>query len=96
MNINKILKTYGFRVSDSGGGCEWYTKPVAYEGRAAFAAITDVDGCRLPQSLDDRVLVGIYDLNTGDELKQAVAVDPLRDYLARLDGSPGKPGGNAQ
>ena len=41
-------------------------------------AITDVDGRHLPQSLDDQVLVGIYDYRTGDELKRSVVVDPLK------------------
>lgn len=33
MDIDKLLKEYGFEPSSSGGGCMWYTKGTTYKGK---------------------------------------------------------------
>ncbi len=84
MSIEKIMAKYGFAASLSGGGCEWYTKEITYEGRNAFVAITDDGGLDLPQSLEEPVYVGIYDADSGDEIVEAKLSKSLKDYLDTL------------
>ena len=81
MDIEKLMNEHGFGASSSGGGCEWYTKEIVYKGKAAFVAITDNGGLDLPQSLDEPVYVGIYDLDTGDPIEEAELHDSLKSYL---------------
>lgn len=65
-NFQKIMNTLGWYLSDSGGGCAWYTKPAGFGG--FFWAITDVGGCSVPNNLDDPVSVGLYN-GAGDVVK---------------------------
>jgi len=81
MDIVNIMREHGFGASSSGGGCEWYTKETVYKGKSAFIAITDNGGLDLPQSLDEPVYVGIYDLDTGDLIEEAKLHDSLKSYL---------------
>ena len=54
-------------------------------GKGCFiVAITAEDGCFLPVSVEDPVLVGVYDRRSGEELKEAVIVVTLKDYLKSL------------
>ncbi len=79
------MQKHGFSASSSGGGCEWYTKPTLHQGTDAFIAITDGAGPGLPDSLDDAVLVGIYDAETEDLIEKAKIFESLRSYLELLD-----------
>jgi hypothetical protein len=81
MDLNTIMKNHGFGASSSGGGCMWYTKQIAYQGKDAIVAITDDGGLGLPESLEEPVYVGIYDLDSGDELVEAELVNSLKSYL---------------
>jgi hypothetical protein len=84
MSVKETMEESGFNVSSSGGGCLWYTKLVEYEGNQAFIAITDEGGLELPESLDDPVLVGIYDMDSGDELEPCQEYGTLQSYLESL------------
>jgi hypothetical protein len=84
MDINHLMKKNGFAAGSSGGGCEWYTKQIAYKGKQAYIAVTDDGGLDLPQSLNDPVYVGIYDMEDGDMLKEAKLYPSLKDYLNSL------------
>lgn len=44
VEIERIMDEYGFGISSSGGGCDWYTKEIDYNGKAAFIAVTVEDG----------------------------------------------------
>lgn len=59
----------------------WFTKPTTYKGKPAFIAITDESGCRLPESLDSPIMVGIHDLE-GGEISETVKDYPsLKSYF---------------
>jgi hypothetical protein len=68
MDLEQILKTYGFESSTSCSGFEWYVKGVMYEGNDAFVTITAEDELHLPESINEPVVVSISDRNSGDEL----------------------------
>lgn len=78
MDIDMVMEKYGFAPSLSGGGCEWYTKEINYKGRKALVAVTDNGGLGLPESLEEAVYVGIYDLDSGDETSK-----PVTKHLSR-------------
>ena len=84
MGINSIMESLGFSASSSGGNCEWYTKPIKYNGKDAFIAITDDGGLDLPESLDEPVYVGIYDIDSGDVIGEVKLVESLKKYLENL------------
>jgi hypothetical protein len=46
----------------------------------------DKDGEGLPQSLDEPVQVGIYELRSGDELESSQNISSLNSYLESLEG----------
>jgi hypothetical protein len=46
----------------------------------------DKNGEGLPQSLDEPVQVGIYDLRSGDELESSQHMSSLNSYLESLEG----------
>ncbi len=84
MSLEEIMKQHGFRVSASCAGQAWYTKFIDYNGRRAYITVMDKEGEGLPQQLDDPVVVAVYDLRSGDELKTYAGIDSLRDYLDSL------------
>lgn len=84
MSINDIMEKHGFGAASSGGGCEWYTKTITYKGKDAFIAITDMGGLDLPESLDEEVMVGIYDMDSQDLIEE-VKIYNLRTYLDSHD-----------
>ena len=56
------MEDEGWQPANSGGGCEWYVKRIILpDGREGFMAITNAEGCSLPSSLNEEVLVGYYD-----------------------------------
>lgn len=85
MELKELMEQHGFGISGSGGGCEWYTKVIEYQSQEAFIAITDEDGCGVPESLDQPVLVGIYSMVSGDLLEDVKRVDSLRSCLESID-----------
>ena len=84
MTVESIMKEHNFASSSSGGGCLWYTKPMNYEGEDAFIAITAEDGGGVPETLDEPILVGIYDMETMDIIVDAKRVDSLKSYLETI------------
>jgi hypothetical protein len=84
-DVNDILEKHGFWASESGGGCMWYTKSIKYKGKGAFVAITDNGGGGIPESFNEPVMVGIYDLDSGEELEECKDFYSLRSYLESLD-----------
>ena len=89
MTLDQEMDKLGFRASDSGGGCQWYTKKVQHKGKSAFIAVTDMSGLDLPQSKDEPVYVGIYDLDSADSVEEVQKFESLRSYLASLADNPG-------
>ncbi|MBW2640162.1 MAG: hypothetical protein JRE10_08365 [Deltaproteobacteria bacterium] len=65
MELYKIMEEYGFKKSSSCSGFEWYTKSTKYNSVDALITITSNDEPRLPESLDEPVLVDITDRNSG-------------------------------
>ena len=88
MTVNQEMEKLGFGASSSGGGCEWYTKQVQHKGKNAFIAVTDDGGLGLPESMDDPVYVGIYDLDSGDLVEEVQKFESLRSYLGSLADNP--------
>ena len=84
MTVENIMKKCGFVSSSSGGGCLWYTKPTNYEGKEAYIAITVEDGGDIPETLDEPILVGIYDMETMDIIVDAKRMDSLKSYLETI------------
>jgi hypothetical protein len=84
MEINKILEDYGFSVSSSCSGFEWYKKDIKHQGKNAFITITNSDGLGLPESLVDPVVIEIYDLDSGNEIGKSQRFDSLQSYLNTL------------
>jgi hypothetical protein len=88
MTLDQEMEKHGFGASSSGGGCEWYTKRVQHKGKNAFIAVTDDGGLALPESMDEPVYVGIYDMDSGDLLEEVQKFVSLRSYLASFAGNP--------
>ena len=85
MSVEDILTRHGFRISASCAGQAWYTKFIKYKGRRAYITVMDEAGEGLPQKMDEPVLVGIYDLRSGDELDDSRTLSSLKDYLESLE-----------
>lgn len=61
MNIDERMKQEGFTEIGTGGGCVAYSRNVQ-------VLITCTDGCSLPTSINDPVIVGLYDAETNDTI----------------------------
>ena len=85
MELYKIMEEYGFKKSSSCSGFEWYTKSMKYKSVDALITITSNDGPRLPESLDEPVLVDITDRNSGDDLEPPRRFETLKSYLDTLN-----------
>ena len=84
MELYKIMEEYGFKKSSSCSGFEWYTKSAKYKSVDALITITSNDEPRLPESLDEPVLVDITDRNSGDDLEPPRRFESLKSYLDTL------------
>ena len=85
MKVDKIMADYGFSISSSCSGFEWYKKTIKHNGQDAFITITGNEDSGLPESLDDPILVEIYDLDSGNELEKSRSFNSLKSYLDTLD-----------
>ena len=85
MNVEEVMKRHGFNLSAGCAGIASYTKWVKYEGRRAYISVTDVSGDGLPVTLHEPVRVEIYDLRSGEELKDSQDIRSLSSYLESLD-----------
>ena len=84
MSVEEVMKEHGFKISASCAGQAWYTKFIEYKGRRAYITVMDKNGEGLPQSLDEPVQVGIYELRSGEELEESSNVSSLNSYLECL------------
>ena len=84
MEINKVMKDYGFSVSSSCSGFEWYKKEIRHKGTDAFITITNSESLGLPESLEDPIVVEIYDLDSGNEIEKSQSFESLQSYLNTL------------
>jgi len=85
MEIDELMENYGFSVSSSCGGFEWYNKIIKHKGRDAFITLTNKDGSGLPNSMDDPILVDIYDSQSGNELEKSQSYASLKSFLDTID-----------
>jgi len=85
MELYKIMEEHGFKKSSSCSGFEWYTKSIEYKSVDALITITSNDQPRLPESLDEPVLVDITDRNSGDDLEPSRRFESLKSYLDTLN-----------
>ena len=81
MSVEEVMKGHGFKISASCAGQAWYTKFIKHLGKRAYITVMDKEGKGLPQSLDEPVLVGIYELRSGDELEACHNFSSLSLYL---------------
>jgi len=84
MEVEKIMEDHGFSVSSSCSGFEWYKKTIKHQGKDAFITVTDAESSSLPASLDDPVVVELYDLDSGNELEKSRRFESLKSYLDSL------------
>jgi len=87
MELDNIMEEYGFTISSSCSGFEWYMKRIEHKGTEAFITITSDDELHLPESLDDPVVVNVSDLNSGNDLEAPQRFESLRSYLDKLSPS---------
>lgn len=87
MELDNIMEEYGFTISSSCSGFEWYMKRIEHKGTEAFITITSDDELHLPESLDDPVVVNVSDLNSGNDLEAPQRFESLRFYLDKLSPS---------
>jgi len=87
MELDNIMEEYGFTISSSCSGFEWYMKRIEHKGTEAFITITSDDELHLPESLDDPVVVNVSDLNSGNDLEAPQRFESLRSYLDTLSPS---------
>ena len=85
MELDQIMEKYGFKISSSCSGFEWYIKKVRHKGNDAFVTITADDELHLPDSVDAPVLVSISDMNSGNELEAPQRFESLKSYLDTLN-----------
>jgi len=79
------MADYGFSISSSCSGFEWYKKTIKHKGKKAFITITGKESSGRPESLDDPILVEIYDLDSGNELEKSQSFGSLKSYFDTLD-----------
>jgi hypothetical protein len=75
MDIKQRMKAEGFSLIDTGGGCIAYHKTV-------YVLITDIGGGGVPETINDEVLVGLYDVAT-DETVCVQMYASIVDFLKK-------------
>jgi len=85
MELDQIMEAYGFKISSSCSGFEWYVKRVEVKGNDAFVTITADDELHLPESVDEPVIVSVTDHNSGKDLKTPQHFESLKYYLDTLN-----------
>ena len=85
MELDKKMEEYGFTISSSCSGFEWYMKRIEHKGAEAFITITSDDELHLPESLDEPVWVNVSDLNSGNDLEAPQRFESLKSYLNTLN-----------
>jgi len=85
MEVDTLMEKYGFSASSSCGGSGWYTKAIQHKGNDAFIAVTGSDGLGLPESMDEPVMICIYDMDSGEEVEACQRFMSLRSYIDSLE-----------
>ena len=85
MVVEEEMAKHGFRIAASCAGKASYTRWVNHKGARAYVTVTDLSEEGLPNSMDEPVRVGIYDLRSGDEIEVSRDISSLRAYLESLD-----------
>jgi hypothetical protein len=84
MNVEELMKNYGFNLSASCAGKASYTKWIKYRGKRAYITVNDVSGDNLPTTLEEPVRVAVHDLKSGNELEDPQDISSLSSYLESL------------
>jgi hypothetical protein len=84
MNIEEVMKNYGFNLSASCAGKASYTKWIKYKGKRAYITVNDASGDSFPTTMEEPVRVTLHDLKSGDELEVPQNVSSLSAYLETL------------
>jgi hypothetical protein len=82
MEVDKIVRQQGFSRSEHDG---YYVKEINYDGEPAFIYITGSKVCGVPETLDEPILVMMYDSDF-DEIREPIEVESLRTYICSLKG----------
>ena len=85
MEVYQIMEEYKFKKSTRCSGFEWYTKRIEYKSVDALITIIADDEPRLPESLDEPVLMNISDRNSGNDLEPSRRFESLKSYLDTLN-----------
>ena len=85
MELDQIMEAYGFNISSSCSGFEWYVKTVEYKGNKAFVTVTAEDELHLPESVDEAVVVSVIDNDSGNDLETPRRFKSLTSYLDTLN-----------
>ena len=85
MELDQIMETYGFKISSSCSGFEWYVKTVEYKGNDAFVTVTADDELHLPESVDEPVVVSVIANDSGNDLEKPQRFESLQSYLDTLN-----------
>ncbi len=81
MSVEDVMVKHGFRLSAGCSGKAAYTKNIKHQGKRAYVSVTNKGGEGFPTSLEDPVLVMIYDLKSGDELEPGLDFGSVAAYL---------------
>lgn len=84
MSVEEIMTGYGFRLSAGCSGKASYTKNIKHDGKRAYLSLTIPEGEGFPMSVDEPVLVTVYDLKSGDAMGEGEAYDSLSAYLETI------------
>ena len=84
MSVEDIMEKHGFRISASCAGKASYTKWINHKGKRAYVTVTDANEEGMPDTLDQPIRVGIYDVRSGDEIEPVQDITSLRSYLESL------------
>jgi len=85
MGVEEVMKDHGFRFSAGCSGKASYTKHVRHEGKRAYISVTIPAGEGFPTTLEEPVLVTVYDLKSGDALAPGQDFTSLEIYLKTVN-----------
>jgi hypothetical protein len=75
------MEDHGFRLSAGCSGKASYVKNVRHDGNRAYISVTMPEGEGMPTTLEEPILVTVYDLKTGDALEEGQGFDSVSEYL---------------
>jgi hypothetical protein len=81
MELDKIMRQYGFSSSVHDG---YYVKEINYDGEPAFIYITGSKVYGVPETLDEPILVMMYNSDF-DEIRGPIEVVSLRTYIGSIE-----------